>query len=67
MSGRILGVFNSQEHICKLPIKLFKPTNTVWLCDCNELYILQWVRLGPDSDRVWRNITFEDWRKLRGY
>jgi hypothetical protein len=66
MAGRILGVFTSQQHICKLPIKLFKPNNTVWLCDCDKLYILRWQKLGPDSDRVWTNISLDEFKKLGG-
>lgn len=66
MGGKILGVYTEQKHNCKLPIKLFKPTNTVWLCDCDKLYILKWQSFGLDSDRVWTHITFDEFKKLGG-
>lgn len=67
MSGRILGVYNKQEHICKLPIKLFKRTNTVWLCDCNKIYILEWQRIARETERVWRNISMDEFKEFKGY
>jgi hypothetical protein len=67
MSGKIIGVYPSKEHICKLPIKLFKRTSSVFLCDCNKFYILEWQRIARESDRVWRNISYEELRKIRGY